>query len=61
MEISEEEKQIAEVLCSLIRQSLESLVEEDAQNNIEESLAKCVEKSLGYMQSEGWIDSYEEV
>ena len=56
------EKQIAEVLFKLIRNSLQKL--DDVKNNgstFEEDISKVLENSFNYMESEGWIGEWEKL
>ena len=56
------EKQIAEVLFRLIRNSLQKLDEnENDGSTFEEDISKVLENSFNYMESEGWIGEWEKL
>ena len=56
------EKQIAEVLFKLIRNSLQKLDEnENDGSTFEEDISKVLENSFNYMESEGWIGEWEKL
>jgi hypothetical protein len=56
------EKQIAEVLFRLIRNSLQKLDEnENNGSTFEEDISKVLENSFNYMESEGWIGEWEKL
>jgi ribosomal protein S8 len=57
------EKQIAEVLFRLIRNSLQKLNNENENNGstFEEDISKVLENSFNYMESEGWIGEWEKL
>jgi hypothetical protein len=53
------EKQIAEVLFGLIRNSLQKLDEnENDGSTFEEDISKVLENSFNYLESEGWIGEW---
>lgn len=55
------EKQIAEVLFGLIKNSLQKLNDENDGSTFEEDLSKVLENSFNYMESEGWIGEWEKL
>jgi hypothetical protein len=56
------EKQIAEVLFGLIRNSLQKLDEnENDGSTFEEDISKVLENSFNYLESEGWIGEWEKI
>ncbi len=55
------EKQIAEVLFKLIRNSLQKLDDENNGSTFEEDISKVLENSFNYMESEGWIGEWEKL
>jgi hypothetical protein len=56
------EKQIAEVLFGLIRNSLQKLDEnENGGSTFEEDISKVLENSFNYLESEGWIGEWEKL
>jgi hypothetical protein len=61
--MKETEKQIAEVLFSLINNSLQKLTNEPDSDgsSFEEDLSKVLENSFSYMKSEGWIGDWEKL